>query len=59
MVNPRKIDRPRRLEFNIPSSLHARLETLLHSELEQRVPYGAYSTLITQLLRDWVEAREG
>lgn len=42
----------------IPEDVRARLSLALYSPAEQRVPYGAYSKLITQLLRDWLAARD-
>ena len=58
MARPKLIDRPRRLEFHIPSSLYERLERQLHSELEGRVPHGAMSDCLSFLVEEWVTKQE-
>lgn len=57
MPRPRKVDRPTRIEVNLPESLHAKLKLELWSELEGGVPKGAYTNLFSQLVREWLEAR--
>lgn len=57
MPRPKKIDRPVRIDVNIPSSIHARVQLELYSQLEGRVPYGATSNLVTELLTDWLAKR--
>jgi hypothetical protein len=47
-----------RSQILIPEDVRARLSLALYSPAEQRVPYGAYSSLVTQLLRDWLDARD-
>lgn len=47
-----------RSQILIPEDVRARLSLALYSPAEQRVPYGAYSALVTQLLREWLEARD-
>lgn len=49
---PAKVDRPVRLEIRLPESLHTRLELLLFSELEGRVPQGKWSAYFESLARD-------
>lgn len=57
MARPKKIDRPERLVINIPASIHARVQLELYSQLEGRVPYGATSDLVSQLLTQWLDSR--
>jgi hypothetical protein len=57
MPRPLKIDRPRRLEFNIPASIYAKMQDQLYSEVECKVPHGATSALITELVTDWLKSR--
>lgn len=54
---PRKpaIDRPIKLQTTLPESLRARLDLHLFSEVEGRVPHGAYQTLIIELLRQYFD----
>ena len=51
MPKPRSIIRPTYVHINIPEDLRARLDLLLFSEVEHRVPYGAYGTYICNLIR--------
>lgn len=44
--------RPTRLETSLPEDLRARLDLHLYSELEGKVPKGAYQKLIIQLLSE-------
>ena len=57
---PKKSDAARcvQLIMYIPKELKAALDAELHSEIEGRVPYGAYKTAFEPLLRRWVEARQ-
>ncbi len=57
MSRRKKIDRPRRLEIQLPDSIYEKVKAELYSELESRVPYGAVSELSTQLLTDWLRGR--
>lgn len=52
------LDRPEKKKINLPSSLVARVDLLLYSELEQKVPHAAWSKLIQQLLGEWLEKVE-
>ena len=47
-----------RSQLLIPEDIRARLSLALYSPAEQRVPYGAYSSLVTQLLRGWLDERD-
>jgi hypothetical protein len=55
---PAHVDKPVRVHNAIPESIYNRTQIILYSELEGRVPYGAMSTLVSSLLRDWLETRE-
>ena len=57
MPRPAKIDKPRRLELQIPSSVFSQVEQELYSDLEGRVPHWAYSNLITALFKEWLTSR--
>jgi len=57
MPRPRKLDRPRRLEIQIPESIWAKLQAELYSEVEGRVPHGALTELGVGLFTDWLRAR--
>lgn len=58
MPRVKRVDRPVRLEITLPESVSAAVELELFSDIEGRVPYGARSKLIEQLLRDWLAARK-
>ena len=45
------------LELAIPADLRARLDLYLYSEVEQRVPHGAYSAFILPLIREALDRR--
>ena len=51
MPRPAHIIPRDRLTLRLPEDLRARLDLMLVSELEGRVPLGAYSELFIQLLR--------
>ena len=52
MPRPKKVDRPIEKSINIPESLVAQVELHLFSELEGRVPFGAWSELMKKLLKE-------
>jgi hypothetical protein len=52
-----KIDRPQRLEVHIPTSLYEKVRAELYSDLEGRVPFGAWSNVIAQSLTEWLRER--
>lgn len=52
MPRPKKVDRPVEMAISLPRSLAARLELELFSELEGRIPHGARSRFIGQLIED-------
>lgn len=55
MSKPARIDTPTRLVVYIPASVHTRLDLLLWSELEGRVPHGARSAFVEKLVREALE----
>lgn len=57
MPRPRKLDRPHRLEIQLPESLWAKLNVELYSEVEGKVPHGALTQLATSLITDWLKSR--
>lgn len=56
---PRKpdLDRPTQLELSIPESWRTRLDLLLFSEVEGRVPLGRYREFFLERLRDYFDSR--
>lgn len=54
MPRPKKTDRPVEKHIPLPTSLVAEVELRLFSELEGKVPHGAWSGLVIQLLQEWV-----
>lgn len=42
----------------LPTDVRARLDLLLYSDLEARVPFGAYQTFFLNLLRSFFETEE-
>lgn len=57
MPRPRKVDRPHRMELQLPESLYAKMNAELYSDLEGRVPHGAYSNLFETLVSRWLVER--
>ena len=55
MPKPKAIDPGISKNISIPESVVAQVDALLFSHTEARVPHGAYSRLITTLLRQWLE----
>jgi hypothetical protein len=58
MVKPRKIDRPVHKNISLPESVVTAVDLELWSEIEGRVPMGAWSRLVEELLRDWMQGRK-
>lgn len=56
---PRKlnIDRPVAKNIVLPTSLIAHVDLILFSELEGRVPYGAWKTYVEALIREDLRKR--
>ena len=47
------LDRPMRLEINLPETLHTRLTLELFSELEGKIPKGKWSTFFTERAQEY------
>lgn len=43
----------------IPTDVLAKVELHLYSEVQQKVPHGAFSKLVTRLLEGWLGQVEG
>lgn len=54
MPRPPNAIPPREIHVNMPENIAARLDRLLWSELENRVPYGARSGLINTLVENYL-----
>ena len=52
-----KLDRPVHKRIHIPSSVHDEVEIILSDPLSGRPRWGAFSALVTQLLREWLDKR--
>lgn len=52
MPRPASINKPIEKKLSLDAELVAKVELALFSDLEGRVPYGAWSGLIEQLLRE-------
>lgn len=50
MPKPRRTIRPTQLNVSIPETLRAEVDLKLYSEVERRVPHGAYSAYICRLI---------
>ena len=50
MARPRKTDRPLEKNISLPQSLVVRVELELFSELEGKVPFGAWQRYIVRLI---------
>ena len=57
MPKPAKIIRPVQKNIALPEDLVVRVELELYSDVQQRVPMGAWQTLITELLTEWLQRR--
>ena len=49
------LDRPTRLELRLPESLRTKLDLLLYSELESKVPQGKYQAFFIDRLTEFFE----
>jgi hypothetical protein len=55
---PALIERPTALNLSLPATERAKLDLLLYSELEQRIPKGAYQQFFLARLREFFSGRE-
>ena len=58
MAKPKNIIPTRRVEVRLPAPVAFKLDSLLFSEVESRVPYDARSKFITNLLKGFFEELE-
>lgn len=58
MPKPARIDRPVEKNLSLPGTVVAQVDLHLYSELEGRVPHGAWRNLITELLTSWLREKE-
>lgn len=58
MPRPRNIVRQLPLNVHLPEDIRTRLDLHLFSELEGRVPMGAYQRFLTQLLSDYFNRKD-
>ena len=58
MSRPPNIIRPKQLTFILPEDIRAKMDLYLWSELENRVPYGAYSKFIGGLLNEFFDKQK-
>lgn len=57
MPRPRKVERSHHMSVYLPESVKAKMDIELYSELEGRVPFGAYNNLFVDLVRGWLAER--
>ena len=57
MPRPRKTDRPVEKNISLPQSIVAQVELELWSDLEGKVPFGAWQRYITGLIAQDMHAR--
>lgn len=55
MARPKRVDPPVRKEVSLPQSVVAAIDLELWSELEGCVPQGKWSSLVEELLREWLK----
>lgn len=58
MPRPPAAVKPIVKELRLPPDIVARTDLILYSHLENRVPYGAWAKLLTQLLEEWLQKVE-
>lgn len=59
MPRPKRAIRPVEKSLSLPEDIIARVELMLWSELEERVPHGAFSRYVEKLIREDLKNREG
>lgn len=57
MPRPAKAIKPAEKNISLPSDLVARVDLVLYSDLEGKVPFGAWSKLVEALLARWLTER--
>ncbi len=56
-VKPRRVVRPTHLHLSLPEDVRTRLDLFLWSDLEQRIPQGAYQTFFLSRIREFFSHR--
>jgi hypothetical protein len=59
MPRPRAAVPPKEIFVSIPGPLYERMEAILRSDLDGKIPYGARSDLIVSLLTNYLNLVEG
>lgn len=57
MPRKAKLDAPMQMCLKLPTSVRTKLDLHLYSELEQRVPMGAYQEFFIERIRDFFDSR--
>lgn len=57
MPRPKNIDPPTSLYLMLPETVRARIDLLLFSEIEGRVPHGKYQEFFLDRIRDYFDNR--
>jgi len=57
MPRVKKLDKPIPVRFYIPESILTRVKLELWSDLEQKVPFGMMSELVSKLFANWLKER--
>lgn len=52
MPRPAKVDRPVEKSISLPETLVVQVDLILWSELEQRVPHGAWAKYVARLIEE-------
>ncbi len=52
MARPPRIDRPVEKNISLPTSIVVQVDLMLYSELEEKVPFGAWQKYILGLIQD-------
>lgn len=59
MPRVKNVIRPVEKKISIREDIAAQVDLKLYSELESRVPHGAWSRLVTALLEEWLKKLGG
>jgi hypothetical protein len=57
MTRRKKIDRPKEVAIQVPESILTKVKAELYSEVEGKVPFGAFSGLVEELFTHWLRSR--
>lgn len=58
MARPKKAVKPVEKSLSLPQDVADRIELMLWSDLEGKVPHGAFSKFLEQAVREWFSNRE-